>query len=470
MGKATGKSKEKPPPKLYLARPRGLVDLVWGKGLHPDADGKLVPGEEGPAFLMKDGRELLLLGQVAAGTQPGYPPPKAQIPWQLPNASDVEKCYTHDKDGTLYDDLVRYLKSVSELPGEGYYDLLATWVLHTYLLEHVHYSPIIWLHAVQERGKTRTGKALIYLAYRGLHVESLRDAYLVRLAENFQASIFFDVREIWKKAERNETDDLLLLRFEKGTVVPRVIRPEAGPFYDTAYYSIFGSTIIATNEDINDKLESRAIQINMPEARREFENAVTEWGSLALKERLVAFRARHLDGKLPHIPKPAKGRLGDILKPLQQIIRLVKPSREPAFLKLVEEIQGRKLVERTDSFEADVVRAVRDLKPAVVSDPIKGELLAVEDITERLFENWAENDLLTPSRVGKQLQALGFKKARCGAEGRRMIVWDARLIAQLQERYGLSEPGTATPETKGATGVSPRTGKSGNNAHPRGHR
>ena len=99
-------------------------------------------------------------------------------------------------------------------------------------------------------------------------------------------------------------------------MVPRVIYPEKGPYLDTVYFSIFGPTIIATNENIHRILESRAVHINLLEARRRFENDVIPEQSLELKERLTAFRARHLGDTLPELLKPVPGRLGDIIKPL----------------------------------------------------------------------------------------------------------------------------------------------------------
>ena len=205
--------------------------------------------------------------------------------------------------------------------------------MHTYLLESIKYSPIICLFAIPERGKTRTGQGMIYLAYHGIHVESLRDAYLVRVANDLKASLFFDVMNIWHKAEKNGTEDILLHRFERGAKVPRVLYPEKGPLRDTVYYSVFGPTIISTNEGLHRILDTRAISINMPQSVRSFENDVSPESAIALKEHLISFRARHLGEVLPDIPKPAKGRLGDILKSLRQMILLAKPDKDSSFLK-----------------------------------------------------------------------------------------------------------------------------------------
>lgn len=143
---------------------------------------------------------------------------------------------------------------------------------------------------------------------------------------------------MWRTAERERSEDLLLGRFEKGGRVPRVNNPDRGPHKDIDYYNTFGATIIGTNEPVDRILETRAIQINMPEAVRVFNNDVTPEIGRPLKERLTAFRARHLWTVLPETPKPAQGRLGDILKPLLQIIRLARPEWENQFTSLVREV------------------------------------------------------------------------------------------------------------------------------------
>jgi hypothetical protein len=305
--------------------------------------------------------------------------------------------------------------------------------MHTYLLEQFQYSPIICLFAVPERGKSRTGKALIYIAYRGIQVESLREAYIVRVANNFGASIFFDVMDIWRKAEKNQSEDILLHRFEKGATVPRVNHPELGAFKDTDYYTVFGPTIIGTNEGLHRILETRALCINMPETSNKFENPVTPEFALPLKERLLAFRARHLKDLMPIPPKPASGRLGDILKPLSQIIRLAKPEREPYFIRLVHRLESDRLIEKSDSLEAQILRSML----SIVGKVINGTL-PVKSITDEINKDKPDRQKLSYQRVGRRLNAMGFKKGK-GDDGGSVIIWEDESINKLRERYGLNE-------------------------------
>jgi DNA primase catalytic core len=417
----TGDSKE-----VYTAVLDGLVDVV-------EHDGQ-------PGFLMKQDNQLVVLPEVKRDGVTYRPPPREQIPWLLPRADEVLNLYDVQQmlppgevDAALYDDLVAYHKAISELPAEEYYDLIAAWDLHTYLPETVQYTPIVCLFAVPERGKSRTGKGMIYVAYRGLHVESLRDPYIVRVANDLRASLFFDVKDIWRKAEKNGSEDILLLRFEKGAVVPRVLYPDRGAHRDIVYYSIFGPTIIGTNEVVHRILETRAVSINMPETVNRFENDVTPEGALGLKERLVVFRARHLGEVLPDMPKPASGRLGDILKPLMQIVRLARPEREDWFLGLVREIEAERMVEKADSLEAQILRVVVRL-----ADKVSNGVLANTLITDTLNEGRSERAKLGYKRVAGRLSAMGFKKG-CTGGGAMAVIWDDRLVERLIQAYGVRQ-------------------------------
>jgi len=401
---------------------------------------EIVEYEGRSAFLINDQNGPVIQFDIKINGDIFYPPPKNKIPWLLPKGEEVKRLYEIEKnltvreaDGALFDDIVEYLKTISELPDEGYYSFLAAWVMHTYLLEPIQYSPMICLFAVPERGKTRTGKGLIYLAYRGIHVESLRDAYLVRIADNFGSTIFFDVKGMWKKAEKNGTEDILLLRFEKGAKVPRVLYPERGPFNDTVYYSIFGPTIIGTNESVHKILESRAITINMPESSRRFENDITPESALPLKERLLAFRARHIGKPISDCPKPAMGRLGDIMKPLQQIIRLVKPEEEPSFLRMIREFKNERLIEKSDSLEAQILSSIIGL-----ADRVENGILPVKEITDAFNNGKSERSQVTYQLIGRRLSAMGFKKAKTGA-GASAILWEDEKIGRMKETYGLSK-------------------------------
>ena len=175
----------------------------------------------------------------------------------------------------------------------------------------MNYSGYIYLYAVPERGKTKTGQAMIYIAYRGIHQENLREADLFRASEDLNATLFIDVLNLWKKAQREGSEDILLQRYEKGAKIRRVIHPDRGSFRDSRYYSTYGATVIASNEAISQILESRSFPVDMPYAARNFPKPTPEAG-LPYRERLVAWRAHNLGTELPAPKALIQGRLNDI--------------------------------------------------------------------------------------------------------------------------------------------------------------
>lgn len=390
----------------------GLVDIV-------EQDDEL-------CFMVKREDKLEIVPEINLDGIIHYPPPRDYVFWFPPRAEKVLDYYTKDTDQKLFYDLVNYHRGISELPGDEYYMLMAWWVFHTYIHQKAEYSPFIWLYAVPEMGKSRTGKAAIYVAYRGIHVESLREAYLLRVIDHLNVTLFFDVIDLWGKAEKWGTEDILTNRFEKGTTVARVIHPEKGRFKDMVSYKVFGPTMVATNEPISQILETRAVQINMPLSKRKFNNDVRPIDGLDLKNRLTAFRARWLTKELPETEKPADGRLGDIMRPLLQICLAVSPGEISSFYLLVRELQRSRQIEKSNSDEARIVQVILSLK-----EDVEEGLLSIQEITKAYNET--HNPKLNEPALGKKTSSLGFSKKR--KADKTYLVWDEKTLDTLAERY-----------------------------------
>ena len=400
----------------------------------------LVLQNDKPVFLVKNAGKLEIWDHVKIGGKTFYPPEPAAIPFSLPDAGEVIEKYQSDSqiptetaDLATFDALIQYHKEISELPTEQHYLLLAAWDIHTYFQDQFQYFPIICLFAVPERGKSRTGKAMINVAYRGLHVESLREAYILRVTEYYQVSLFIDVMNPWKKAEKMGVEDILLQRFERGTTVPRVLFPERGAFKDTVYFHVSGPLILGTNMSLHQILETRSIQVNMPQSIRAFENEVTPELAMSLKVQLLALRARHLDRSLPNMNKPAKGRLGDICKPLAQVVRQFAPCHESEFLEFIHLLETRRLTDKSETLDAQIIRTICSLEHIVE----KG-IVPTKTITDVLNKDKSERYEISYQRVGRKLTALGFEKVKTGT-GASAIVWDMELLKRIKDAYGLEE-------------------------------
>lgn len=404
---------------ILSARFDGLIDLVL------DDNKKVV-------FLVKENGNLVLKDRYEVENDILVPPPAKDIRWLIPRGAEVLKHYSNDNDQAIFNDLVTYHASISELPDSNHYKFLAAYDMHTHLADRCEYSPIIWFYAIPERGKTRTGRAISYVARRGMLVVTVREAHLIRMAQDLGATLFIDISDLQHKMEAAGAEDILLNRYEKGATVARVLYPDKGPFKDTVYYMVYGPTIVATNEVVNETLATRAIQIVMPQSDRNFDADLKEIDVLSFRERLVAFRARWLGKDLPISVKPCKGRLGDILRPIRQIVNIVG-GPEDWFLKFTETIEKQKQLSGADTLDAQVVMAINEARLS-----IKNGHLLHDDILAMLNRNRAEREKITAIKLGKITARLGFDKYTSGQQ--RGIYFNQDLFLRLCSRFGIDAP------------------------------
>jgi hypothetical protein len=398
----------------------GLVDLV--------DDGT------GPKFLVLEEGNLLVRDCVGIDEIMYIPPPNETIQWLLPQVANVLSNSRFDTDQAIYRDLKSYFQQAAQLPSDLHASLLALWTMHTYLLEKFDYSPYLLLWAVPERGKSRTARAATYAAYRGFLTETLAEANLFRWSNDLGMTLGFDVRDLWRKSEKRGSEDILLQRFEQGARVARVLWPERGKFKDTRYFDVFGASIIATNEMPGEPFHSRCLIITMPEATTTFPKNIKPEDGLPLRERLVAMRARWLNQPLPDVPKPALGRLGDILQPFAQIAALLGEDTQKEFKLLAKMLYAERMADRASSREAHVVQAVE----VVWEQQEEGGKIQVETILSQYNSGLSEKQQLTAARLGRLLTALGFKNSRHGKS--RGYQADGGLLDALKLKYGLRNP------------------------------
>lgn len=361
------------------------------------------------------------------------PPNKEHLPFALPNASNVIKWYETDIDQKLFEDILLYLKRFSYLPDNQW--LLVVWeVFLTYMQDHpdIHYLPMILFFAVPERGKSRTGKAVIYISYRGIHIVDLREANLFRFSENLKATLFFDLMDLWKKAEKNGAEDILLLRYEKGAQASRVIYPEKGAFNDMVFYDVYGSTLIATNETVHKILGTRCIDIAMPNKPGDYENPTPEKAQ-ELKERLTAWRARVMNKPLPEIDliQGLSGRLWDISKPLLQVCKLVYPQGFDELKSALLEVAGLRIEDKKESIEGQIVTTLYELSPKGLTE----WKIKTSNLLERLNEERPDTHKLTSQYVGKKLKAMGIHTRHI--HGLSEILLNRSDFDVLLEQYGI---------------------------------
>lgn len=405
----------------------GLIELVRGE------NGKLL------FMILKDGKVSIT---EKAETEEGIvvPPEVKHLPKSIrltiPDASTVID-WVKREDWTLYDDLVAYLRRFSYLDNEQM-ALAAHYVFLTYLHDHeeISYCPYLLFFAVAGRGKSRTGKSLTYVCFRGLHSLDMREAFIVRFSQNLHGTLFLDLTDLTKKIGRNGCEDMLLSRFEKGYESARILYPEKGRFRDTEYFETYGPTIIATNVKADDILETRCLPIDMLNMPGDYENPKPEY-ALELKARLTAWRVKNLTVTLPKISplEGISGRLWDITKPLFQVERLVNPSNGMDLETGVLRIAGNKSANNRESLEGRIVEIICNLSEDRGLSELLEWSLKTADITDKFNERRPADKQISSTWMGMKLKSLSLRKRQ--VNGRSECIITRKDYKKLLMHYGL---------------------------------
>ncbi|MGV8059021.1 MAG: hypothetical protein AB2L12_13515 [Smithellaceae bacterium] len=370
------------------------------------------------------------------------PPSIDKIPFLLPRAQEVLNHYSHD-DKELMPDLLKYLLRFCYLR-DGQAIIVASAIFASYLQDHtdIHYLPIISLVAEPAHGKSRLGKAAAYASYRGVVLNGIREAHIIRLAEDYAASIFIDLRSAWKKIAAEKCEDLILGRYEKGHQVMRVISPEKGAFADSRFFKAYGTTYIASNEPLDRILETRCIPIFMEHHPNEFENP-TEQHGLEMRERLVAWRAKNLYKSLPTVDQVEglQGRFWDISSTLLKICTMVNPDYYEMLKSELIRIGVEKVELKRSSWEGTIIQNIMNL--AVSSNISNNGLVQMNVLLTNLNKMLPNGRNISSQYLGLKLKGMGIKTKHI--KGHSNIVIDRVQIDQLCQQYGIKTPDVTGP-------------------------
>lgn len=438
--------KDKP---TYTASFPDLVDLV-------DNDGEV-------KFLTFDGgvySERELDGTV-------YIPAK-KVSWLLPRLKKVleEKAKHSDvSDGTVRsDDEVQadsickycdkelypllastYFPTYSKMPTQYHYDYL-TWVgVSSHIIEKFNYSPILFLVSNTGRGKSPTLKALAYISRRGVYTESFREANIIRWANNYEASLFFDVTNLHRKIDKNDAEDLIYGRAERGVTTSRVLDPKMGAFNDMVDFNMFGVTGATSNRDIDQITSERCFTIHMPLSTKIFPYPDKQ-ESLPIKEKLTAFRMAHFNTPFVDLKKERYGKLEDYFLDYHKMIKTFFPSHEDEFLKFKEIMKEERNERTADSFEARMVLLIESLKDKVEEGSL---CLLYEDILSAY--NIDKEKKLSGAGASSIFRKMGFIPKRNKAGNKRGLFFDEELIINLKELNGIKDDVSAATTSSECT-------------------
>lgn len=409
----------------------------------PDLVDLVIDGAGNRAFLMRDGRALLRYEQDGGG--PTLIPDRGEgVAWALPDFRAIKADYDGLKDGrtrpdSLFMNVREALTAHAALPTDDYYDLLTAWIFHTYRQDWLDYSPVLFLFGVSERGKSRIGKTIAFMSYRGIPTGTLNEAALFWWPDTYESTLFVDVVDVKKKALARGSLDTLCNRFERGHKELR-INPEKAGSQVFRTHAPFGPTILASNEMLDERFTSRGLFLVPPNAPRAYkkprERDLVRWRAMLTAWRWWTMTEEQSPD--PHVRGAGIGRWQDITQPLRQITTMVAPDRlsavDGALAHLYRERQGEK--SRTD--DAELIRAVALVRQAQATSG--GDTTAATADVRDEFEKLVKWDRRpSPRHVGVRLQALGFQQVKMDGGAKRGWYCKPEAFDDLVRQYGIDD-------------------------------
>ena len=419
----------------------------------PDLVDLVVDGAGNRAFLTKDGRALLQYEQDGGGST--LIPDKGEgVAWALPDFRAIKADYDGLKAGRTHPDSMfmnirEALAARAALPTDDYYDLLTAWIFHTYRQDWLDYSPVLFLFGVSERGKSRIGKTIAFMSYRGIPTGTLNEAALFWWPDRFEPTLFVDVVDVKKKAMARGSLDTLCNRFERGHKELR-INPEKAGSQVFRTHAPFGPTILASNEMLDECFTSRGLFLVPPNAPGVYKKP-HESDLVRRRAMLTAWRwwtMAEEQAPDPNVRGAGTGRWQDITQPLRQITAMVAPDRLPAVDAALAHLYRERQEQKGRTTDAELLRAVV-LVRRVQADLGKDTAVSTEDVRDQ-FEKLAGWPKPPGARyVGIHLQALGFQAVKL--EGGLKRGWACRpeRFDDLVRQYGLEDGWTDRGQIEG---------------------
>lgn len=179
-----------------------------------------------------------------------------------------------------YDNIIEILKKYLDWK-EEYYNLVALWIIGTYLHDDFPTYPYLFLNAMKASGKTRALNIITGLSWEGSLLNSLTEAVLFRTRGTLGIDEFEGIERKGKESLR----ELLNSAYKKGTSVKRMkkIKTIEGENQVVESFDVYRPIVVANISGMESVLEDRCIPLII---ERSFNSSVTDLMEIFREEKL----------------------------------------------------------------------------------------------------------------------------------------------------------------------------------------
>jgi hypothetical protein len=334
------------------------------------------------------------------------------IPWPL-----VEKPLPYLNQVALYKQVRTFIQDYFFSLDDRVYDIMASWVMATYIQEKWFVAPYLFFFGLRGTGKTRAMEVLQSICYRGfLGMPSL--AALFHGIQEWKIVFFLDETEILNNEGKTDIIGCLNMGYRRGQHFLRMNKTDEG--MDLEPYDVFRMKCLAGTDTLKDTLESRCIPIKTSKNLVPVKFRIHEREAATLRAQLLQCRFDVLtgdgcderdgcDGTSEALLKEAEdSRIKEIFEALLQVSNDGKEN----IISYAKDLEGERQEDMLTSVDAEVFAIIQELpQDKLYFNEEKTErIFLTSDVANELNLPRLEKDKLKNATVGKIIRRLLFAK------------------------------------------------------------
>lgn len=159
-----------------------------------------------------------------------------------------------------YDNIINVLKYYSDL-NPRYYNLVALWIIGTYIQTEFKTFPYLFINAMRGSGKTRLLKLITSMARDGQLMASMTEAVLFRTL----GTLAIDEFENLGSKDKNELRELLNAAYKKGIKIVRMRKKKVmdGETQEAEEFEVYRPIVMANIWGMEEVLGDRCISLQL---------------------------------------------------------------------------------------------------------------------------------------------------------------------------------------------------------------
>jgi hypothetical protein len=367
----------------------------------------------------------------------------------------------YESEEQLYNAVKDYIQKHLDLVNPLGYDILAAFVLKTWIEELFDFTPYIGFFGREAVGKSRALEILKEVCFRSWFTTGITTATLFRLVEKFHPTLLIDESEFLTSEEKRETIGLINAGQRRGVMIPRM-REDSD---EADFFSVYGSKCISGTEQLKATTTSRMIVFTMTKNIKPVPRTLDKKESAKLRGQLLMWRfktiAKLKDSQSPSELKattefkelePLSGRTFELFYPLYYS---APATARPNILEFAKDLEEIKLRAEKTELASMVFEAILNLK----ANASKGILL-LKDIAGYVNADQPPQYWIPEKTIARKVRQMGLETTRTN-RGTAILLND-KIIERLKldPRYSTDllnfcEPSEAVNEVKQKAGVSP---------------